>query len=458
MDAIASALTPAERHRRHRLEQHYARTPFVREICIVGTAPTPGPSTVTLDNGAGSSLHAIAVADAALLRRRRITGVSEWVRFELETLAEALPRDERPATCRVVLEPLPRTPEGDVDRVAAERLAASPLPGGADAAPDDDEIVRRVVEIASRASGRRAWPSAHLDLDLGLDSIARLELALEVERALGRRVDDGLVSSACRVAELAALAREGEPVAAGPGGDPWQLLLGPESLAGAAPVEQPAHGRHWAKAASFLLLKLLYAVARPGLGLRVSGLEHLPRRGPFLICPNHETMVDGLYLAAGLPWRVWSRAFFVGATEYFATPASAWFARALGVVPIDADGNLAGAMRAAAGGLRAGQVLVLFPEGERTIDGRLKRFRAGAPILASRVGVPIVPLAISGAYGRWPRGHAFQWARFLRREPPVRVRFGAPFTPGQGGVPTDAEAVGRLLRDRVAALLADSLR
>jgi 1-acyl-sn-glycerol-3-phosphate acyltransferase len=76
------------------------------------------------------------------------------------------------------------------------------------------------------------------------------------------------------------------------------------------------------------------------------------------------------------------RVFLVGASEYFATPFRRWFAARFNVVPVDPHANLVGAMQAGTFGLRHGMVLVLFPEGERSPDGKVKKFRRGAAILS----------------------------------------------------------------------------
>ena len=82
-------------------------------------------------------------------------------------------------------------------------------------------------------------------------------------------------------------------------------------------------------------------------------------------------------------------------------------ARLLRVVVVDPDANLIPAMRAGAFGLRHGRVLVLYPEGERTIDGTPKIFKKGAAILSIHLQVPIVPVAIEGFHEAWPRGKTF---------------------------------------------------
>ena len=98
-------------------------------------------------------------------------------------------------------------------------------------------------------------------------------------------------------------------------------------------------------------------------------------------------------------------------------------ARWLRVMLVDPDANLIPAMRAGAFGLRHGLALILYPEGERSIDGTPRIFKKGAAILSIHMQVPIVPLAIEGFYEAWPRNKSFQ--RFA----PLKMAFGDPIMP-----------------------------
>jgi long-chain acyl-CoA synthetase len=104
-------------------------------------------------------------------------------------------------------------------------------------------------------------------------------------------------------------------------------------------------------------------------------------------------------------------------------------ARQLRVVVLDPDANLVPAMRAGAFGLRRGRVLMLYPEGERTIDGTPKTFKKGAAILSIHLQVPIVPVAIEGFFAAWPRGKG------LPKFAPLKMKFGDPIYP-----PPEAQA------------------
>jgi long-chain acyl-CoA synthetase len=86
-------------------------------------------------------------------------------------------------------------------------------------------------------------------------------------------------------------------------------------------------------------------------------------------------------------------------------------------------------MKAGAYGLRHGRNLVLYPEGERSIDGTPRTFKKGAAILSIHMQVPIVPIAIDGFFEAWPRGQKFQ--KFA----PLKIKFGDPIYP-----PKESEA------------------
>ena len=134
-------------------------------------------------------------------------------------------------------------------------------------------------------------------------------------------------------------------------------------------------------------------------------------------------------MAAYLPWPVFRNLFSVGTSEIFGSGFMRRLARWVRVIVVDPDSNLIPAMRAGAFGLRHGRVLILYPEGERSIDGTPRIFKKGAAILSTHLQVPILPVAIEGFYDAWPRGKPFQ--KFV----PLKMVFGDPIYP-----PPESEA------------------
>ena len=135
------------------------------------------------------------------------------------------------------------------------------------------------------------------------------------------------------------------------------------------------------------------------------------------------SFLDPVILLALVPLRILLRLFAVGTSEIFGSGLMLMVARIMRVVVVDPDANLVPAMRAGAYGLRHGMGLILYPEGERSVDGEPKIFKKGAAILSIHLQVPIVPIAMHGLHESWPRGKSFQ--RFA----PIKVRIGKPLEP-----------------------------
>ena len=157
-------------------------------------------------------------------------------------------------------------------------------------------------------------------------------------------------------------------------------------------------------------------IFRDRFHLKYEGLEKLPTKGGYILSSNHQSYLDPIALASLLPHDAFVNSFAVGTSEIFGAGFMRRLARAVRVVVVDPDANLMPAMRAGAFGLRHGRNLILYPEGERSIDGTPRTFKKGAAILSIHMQVPIVPIAIDGFYEAWPRGKKFPEVRSVEDE------------------------------------------
>jgi long-chain acyl-CoA synthetase len=269
--------------------------------------------------------------------------------------------------------------------------------------------VERVLPMIREASKGNAAivPETSLELDLGLDSMQRIELLVSIEEELGGKVDEAQLGEIYTVRQLvdavvASVAAAGGKRTESAG---WSTVLEEESTD--PEVLALTRPRVVWTALWFVVAKFVYGLARILNGLKVTGMEKLPDQGPFILSSNHQSYIDPAILGAILPWKHFRNLFSVGTSEIFGSGIMHWVARQLRVVVVDPDANLVPAMKAGAYGLRHGKVLILYPEGERSVDGSPKRFKKGAAILATHLRVPIVPIAIEGFYDAWPRGKPF---------------------------------------------------
>ena len=446
------------------IEAHYSQTPWVKEICVLGLREANAPIA--------ERLFGVIVPNLELARERKIVNLREQLRFEIENLGVHLPPHKRILGFDVWTEDLPRTTTRklkrfEIERRLLERRAAEPVPTGARGVRledwrDDPRVAAALHTVAQAVPHAQLARASNLELDLGLDSMERVELLARMEQQFGASLPEERVQAIYTLGELIDAVLDAAPEAAkADAGDPWRRVLD------VAPAEDQFlreldRGKHAVAAVTFVVLKAVALAARVLLRFRVQGVEHVPDHGPFLVCPNHQSFLDGFLLCCAVPFQKFRQFFFVGASEYYATPVSAWMARKLNIVPVDADANLVRAMQAGAYGLRRGKTLVLFPEGERAIDGEPGRFKRGATILASRLEVPIVPAAFDGLFEVWPRSRPFNWRALLPwSDVRVTLRFGPVLAPAQlrteTGTISDEHAV-QVLLSRVKGLLADIRR
>jgi long-chain acyl-CoA synthetase len=314
----------------------------------------------------------------------------------------------------------------------------------------DDPQANAAAEVIARRgrSGGSIGPESNLELDLGLDSMERVELITELEQRFGVRLRDDQAHQILTVGQLIDAVKSGSTdAAARVADDSWAVVLrdlptDTDPILGGILKPRP-----FAAPMLFAIMRFLRLI---GPRVVVSGVDHLPETGPFIISPNHQSYVDPFIVNGVLPYKIFKQLFFVGAAEYFETPLTRRLAKISHLLPVDPDANLVPAMKASAFGLAHGKVLMLFPEGERSIDGTVKKFKKGAPILSRHLNVPIVPVALKGAFEIWPRNRRFNWRSLLpgaRR--PVAIAFGPPVR--FDGTTSDGEAAVEL-RSRVARM------
>jgi len=138
-----------------------------------------------------------------------------------------------------------------------------------------------------------------------------------------------------------------------------------------------------------------------GVRPRVTGLPRA-RGGPFVVVANHASMLDICTLFAVLPLRF----LFVSRPFYFAVPFLGWAMLAQGHLSLDPERprRAARAFARMRDRLRRGTSLVLFPEGSRSLDGTVQRYRRGPFLLAVEVGVPVLPVRLRGLFRALPPG------------------------------------------------------
>ncbi len=382
-------------------------------------------------NGSREIVHAVLILDegfdaeaivseanSKLESHQRVRGWSMWP-------GAALPRTSGTSKLK----------RGEVAAwVAGSTAASAQNPASADTSVE--EVIRKY------AGGRAITGASSLD-DLGLSSLDRIQLLMELERKTGAPVDEASFANARTVDDLVHLK------AATPGA-----------------AEDPFDFPEWNRAA---VARAVRRIAVPGLiipltrafaWLDVSGLENLrDLDAPVIFASNHQSFFDGPAILSALPpkWRyrlapAVMKEFFDAhyhpkrhtAGERF-RDGLAYFLASLvfNVFPLpQRESGTREALRYAGGLVSDGYSILIFPEGKRTDAGEILSFRPGVGMLAARLGVPVVPVRLTGLERVLHRD-----ARFPSPGR-ARVQFGAPLRV----TGDDAEAIAKQIEDAVRAL------
>jgi long-chain acyl-CoA synthetase len=425
------------------LEVHYMASPLVEELCVIGVADE------SAEHIGAEKLVGVVVPDFEYLKQAKIANSAEAIRYELDTLGRSLPEYQRVRDYVVRSEPLPRTATRKLKRfelrkdfMAADSIADRPKGKEWNNTAQDKALLESPAGTALRSLianqnplEAELHPDMNLEIDLRLDSLSRAEIVAGLEQAFGFEFAEEEITQAFTIREVVDLVSKHAPDQHSEEITDLTLQWGKilNETDNLEDVKHVVKRKPIFEPFAFVLLKVLRLIYKVLFRLEVSGLENLSKpEGPFLICPNHQSFIDPMVVCSTYPYSVLRRTFHIGASEYFKNFFMSLIGKALKIVPVDPDTQLLKSMKAGAAGLKAGNVLNIYPEGERAYDGELHNFKNGAAILSTELELPIVPVAIDGLHKVWGRGS------LKIRAAKVKIEFCEPIIPVPGSMDYDA--------------------
>lgn len=369
------------------------RTPGVRESCVIG-----------IDRGAGDEVHAVLLLDesgrgadeiiaeinGSLDELHRITSFTLWPESEF-----------------------PKTTTMKIQKFKVKERVKQGVTGG-----EEGKAADRLAVLVARVTGmpaERVTDASSLVGDLGLTSIGRLELVNGLEQEFRLDLEDSAITPNTKVGDIREMIRKREKVA----------------------VRE--HFRFWATRPPFMALRrffdfcLHYPIIRHFATLEVEGLDNLNiAKEAVMFVSNHLSYFDHPAIMFAMPpkWRyntataAWEEFFFRNFRNFaqmlWKRLAFEYTTIAFTVFPLPQSGGFRGSLRYM-GKLADHRINILvFPEGERSRDGSLLPFQQGLGIMVKNLGMPVVPVKISGLEKVFPRGAGWP------KKGTVKVSFGKP--------------------------------
>ena len=223
-----------------------------------------------------------------------------------------------------------------------------------------------------------------------------------------------------------------------------RFLIGSPTV---ARIDRPRHygvmkqGRSWLQLATYDLSRIVVRfLGWLLLGLKQCGVEKFPTDGGALVCSNHQSYFDPVLVGAICNRRM----NYLARENLFDTRFFGALIRWYDAIPVKHDGMSISGLKETLKRLKRDELVLIFPEGTRTQDGKVAPLKSGFCMLARKAKVPLVPVGISGAFEVWPRDK--RWPRLSK----VCLEAGEPISPERVADLSDDEIVS-LLETRIRA-------
>lgn len=445
------------------LESFYAQIPFIKEICIIGKPERDNPKI-------SESLWAVIVPDLDFFAKVRNVNIHETLSWELKAAVEKQPPYRRIGGFTIAREELPHTRLGKIKRYEAEsrykeivikQMAKTATP--AEIMPEDEKLAesgpgKEIIKAVSKQLKlkRKISVNDHLELDLGIDSLGRIELLFALEAVLNIKLPEQTMAESFTIKDLIIKiqnyikAPKEEPISTEIPN--WnEIIIKPPSRDLTRKIYLNLGIKNYLL--TFFIVKTLYILYKIIWSLKVYGRRNIPKIHPYIICSNHQSFLDGPIIVSTIPFTAAINLYFLGYRYYFDMPLLRKLVRLLKIIPLDPAVNLIDALRASVYVLGKGKSVCIFPEGARTPNGKIQEFKKGIGILTKHIAVPIVPVYMNGSFQSWPL------TRTLPRPYPLIIRYGKPVMAEdlvkigyQLGAEDDYTAIAMGLRDKIEKL------
>jgi long-chain acyl-CoA synthetase len=408
------------------LELRYAKSPFIEELCIL-------QPRFFMDK---DMLTAIVKPNLAYFKAHGISQIEDKIRWEIENCAVGLAFYNRVKKIITTNEPLPRTILGKLKRseiaekfAKAFKVSSEQISIGTKTVQEHDPellaspFCQEALKYLSRKAKKPVNLDDHLELDLGLDSLERVGLFFDFQKLCKVTLDEKTFFFVQTVRDV--LRNLESQATAKPQGVTDQDWPGALKDTAGKDLERSVSFKQTilSKAVNILFIGCWQVACQLLFLLSVKGKNHLPKNGPYILCPNHASYLDAFLVAAALDPRAFLRTYFLGFRAYIDFPLVRWSKKLFRLIPIEPGLNFSRDLRVCSWVLQNSKVLCIFPEGRRSVDGQIQEFKAGVGILIKELGAPVVPVYIKGAERAWPVHQV------LPRPAKIEVIFGKPLTP-----------------------------
>jgi long-chain acyl-CoA synthetase len=273
-------------------------------------------------------------------------------------------------------------------------------------------------------------PDHHLIFDISMDSLSKLSLIDYIEKSFGIKFDEEQLHKFPSIRNIAEYIQTNKLFHRTEHDSSWAGDLKDD-----ADVILPK--------AAFLLrpvVSLVHGVFRLFFKFEGTGTENIPE-GPCFLAPNHESKLDAFLVLSYLDKTTLENTFSYAKKDHVKSWIRRYLASHGNVIVMDLTKDLKHSIQKMAEVVKQGKKILIFPEGTRTLTGELGKFHKTYAILSAELNVPVVPVAISGAYEAMSSG-----AKKIKHGEKITIKF-LPAVYPEGKTP---EEMNDLVKQKIA--------
>lgn len=378
-------------------------------------------------------LHAVIYPEYQKSKQREIENLDEYLMWNvIDNYNQSVTPYKKVMKFSLIKEPLPRTRLSKLKRFLLPELESHFSKKKKSVPEPEFREYQLIKEFIQSNKDVTVHPSDHLEIDLGLDSLDKVNLIVYLESTFGITLQETELLSFTNVQNLAEYIREAKTKVSIEAVD-WGSIL-KEHLDIDLPKSWFTHNiiKHSAK----VFLRFYFR-------LKGEGIENIPA-GPFILAPNHQSFIDGLFVAVFLKNKLMKKTYFYAKEKHIKQGWLKFIANKNNVIIMDLS-DLKSSIQKLASVLKKEKNIIIFPEGTRTRDGEIGSFKKTFAILARELNIPVVPVAIDGAYHAMPRG-----TKIPRPLKKISVKFLKPVYP--------LNETYDSLKDKVFEMVSNSLK
>lgn len=293
---------------------------------------------------------------------------------------------------KIVQEELPKTKIGKIRRFMLKDVINKKEEKVQNIVEPSTEEYKNISAFLKSIKNKPIIPNAHLELDLGLDSLDTVELLSHIEGTFGVKIDEQTFVEYCTVEKLAEYVEKHSNEMMNDTKMDWKEILSKDTE-GELPKSNGI-----GKIIKFILKPAFLFFVK----VKKEGIENIEKNEPVIFAGNHQSFLDGFIVNQAVPNSVLDKTYYFADIKHFRKGYMKFMGENSNIIFVDINKNLVSSLQMLSKALRNGKNIVIFPEGTRTRDGKINNFKKFFAILSKELNIPIVPFVLDGAYEAYP--------------------------------------------------------